>query len=232
METARRLLAATENLTPSERRKFLALHHSEGGSSPHIAQRAMMALRWVHQRARAYNVPIGAVRLAYTGVEALARLEAVRPHQASEIAEAALTGRLTARDVMAIASAAESRSREGPTAWEVFLTDEVAPWMPPGPATALVAASEMSEWGQLLRVDIEWRAGNGDVTAVFFEPGTQYSQNAQFSDVLPRLIAAQRFFPRVIYITWSNDDASFFASHPIEQSERFSIFEVCYPPGA
>ncbi len=202
------LADATRDQSPSTRRRFLEERHRSGSVSPQTAHRQMLAAEWLAQTCRRFGLSIGDVKCAWTTAEALARLEAVRPEQASKIMKDALTGTITSRKVLRFASVAtssRSKSSKSPSDWEVYLIEKVGPLLPKGKASIRAAGSDMSDLGRVLLVDVEWITEKNLKYAVFLSPLSGLSRGREIYEVFRCISTARMYYDGVVFI--SHEDA-------------------------
>ena len=223
---AQTLRDETAAMSPAERRRHLEERHRQGGLTPNAAIRCMKALRWLEQTSETYGINLGDVVMAWTGVEILERLESSQPYRTTTIIADALLGRLTAKDVIALASPRAQNDIWKPGTRDAFVIDRVGLYLPPGQWTTSQPGSQMSEWAKTLKVDVEWTVAEGGVIAVFLAPGTRFAKNRSFADLLPRLIAARVVFDRVVYVSSDPEEAHFMQQLPSVNGRTVAPLEM------
>ena len=208
------LLEETRDLDASARRRRLEAVGRERGTAAQTLHRQLVAARWLVQRCPLYDVKISDVRAAWTGVEALARLEEARPDHAALLSRDVLLGITPSREIINAATIAPRRNGgRWPNFWQVFLMDEIGFLLPFGAATIETAAQDHSEIGRLLRVDVEWNAADGDKYAVFLSPKLIFAQNATLVDVFKGVSTARLHYTLVAFVTFDPAERAFMVAH-------------------
>ena len=203
------LIDRTRTMDAQERRGFLKAECAVGrGGSPQTLHRQMVAAAWIQTRARLYDVALEDVVIAWTGAEALAKLEEARPEHAAAHIRNGLLGRLTSRQLISISSMhPDKRSTlDWPNEWQAFLIDYVHPRFPDVVGNARTGMSEVSMWGKLLSVDAEWMSKDDRNVALYISPKIIYAQGKDLLSIFKSMMTARLYFKVILFFSLDKDE--------------------------